>query len=167
MGAVAVLVAAGSVLAAEPTTEEGQAAMRRAAALFHQEVASGGAYVWRYSADLKHRQGEAVATRTMLWVQPPGTPAVGDAFLDAYEATGDRYYLLAAQDAADPLIKGQLVSGGWYYHVELDPAKRGQFLYRVDFGVLQPPERADAEDYVGGWDVWKQRKKRAEHDHSR
>jgi hypothetical protein len=160
MGPVTLLIAVGSGLAAEPGRDEAEAAMRRAAEFFHQEVASGGGYVWRYSGDLEHRQGEAVATPSMAWVQPPGTPAVGDAFLDAYEATGDRYYLQAARDAAEPLLRGQLVSGGWYYHVELDPRRRGHFLYRVDAGALQPPERTVPDDYVGGWDVWKQREEK-------
>ena len=157
MGAATVLLAAGSLLAAEPSREEAQAAMHRAAEFFHREVASGGGYVWRYSGDLRHRQGEAVATPTMIWVQPPGTPAVGDAFLDAYQATGDRYYLQAAHDTAEPLVRGQLVSGGWYYHVELDPRKRGRFLYRVDSGQTEPPPRTAGNDDGGGWDVWKKR----------
>jgi len=157
IGAAAVLVAAGSLLAAEPTREEAQAALRRAAEFFHRQVASGGGYVWRYSSDLRLRQGEAVASPTMVWVQPPGTPAVGDAFLDAYDATADRSYLQAARDTAKPLVAGQLVSGGWYYHVELDPSKRDRFRYRIDAGQTEPPERAVAADHVGGWDVWKKR----------
>jgi hypothetical protein len=146
IGAVAALVAAGSLFGAEPTREEAQSAMRRAAEFFHREVASGGGYVWRYGGDLRHRQGEAVATPTMVWVQPPGTPAVGDAFLDAYHATGDRYYLQAAHDTAKPLVRGQLVSGGWYYHVELDPAKRDR--YRPS-RPGRPPETTSADGTSG------------------
>ncbi len=33
------------------------------------------------------------AKRTMLWVQPPGTPSMGHLYLDAYHATGDELYL--------------------------------------------------------------------------
>ncbi len=156
LAAASLLIGAGSLAAAEPTPEEARAAMRRAAEFFHDRVASGGGYVWRYSSDLEHRQGEAVATSTMIWVQPPGTPAVGDAFLDAFEATGDRYYLQAAQDTAGPLVAGQLVSGGWAYHVELDPARRDRFQYRLDAGVREPPDPRPAAD-VGGWDVWRRR----------
>jgi hypothetical protein len=38
------------------------------------------------SEDLRHRQGEGVAGPSEIWVQPPGTPTVGLAFLAAYEA---------------------------------------------------------------------------------
>ncbi|MHC4398402.1 MAG: polysaccharide lyase [Planctomycetota bacterium] len=149
--AAPLFAAAAPVFAAEPTRQEVELAMRKAVKFFHQKVASGGGYVWRYSSDLEHRQGEAVATRLMIWVQPPGTPAVGDAYLDAFEATGNRDFLKAAEDAAQALVKGQLVSGGWYYHVELDPDKRGAFCYRVDSGQTEPPEYAVGDDYVGGW----------------
>jgi PelA/Pel-15E family pectate lyase len=41
------------------------------------------------------------------------------AFLDAYEATGDSYYLDAAREAAEALVFGQLHSGGWTNSVDL------------------------------------------------
>src|SRR3954453_12562777 len=76
--------------------------------------------------------GERPATGTMVWVQPPGTPTVGLAFLDAYEATGDRTYLDAAKAAAGALVRGQLRSGGWDYAIEFDPQKRSAYAYRAD-----------------------------------
>jgi len=60
------------------------------------------------------------------------------AFLEAYEATGDRYYLDVAKETAYALVRGQLRSGGWAYFVEFDPEKRADLQYRVD------PERPDA-----------------------
>jgi hypothetical protein len=98
--------------------------------------------------------GEGIATKSMIWIQPPGTPAVGEAFVEAYRVTGKKEYLEAARDAANALVKGQLQSGGWYYHVEFDPAKRGQFAYRD-----QPPLKVPAPGphYVGGWDEWRKR----------
>src|SRR4051794_28478428 len=134
---VLILVAVALSLSERPgraAVPEAEQAMRRAAEFFRRDVASGGGDVWRYSSDLKHRQGEGVAPPLTIWVQPPGTPAVGEAFLDAYAATRDRYYLDAAREVGDALIKGQLESGGWYYRVELDPAKRGEFRYRVPPG---------------------------------
>ena len=119
--------------------EEAILAMRRAAAFFRNDVASEGGYVYRYSSDLKHRQGEGVAGPLTIWIQPPGTPAVGEAFLDAHAATGDPFYLDAAREAGEALVKGQLNSGGWYYRVELDPAKRGEFRYRADRNVREAP----------------------------
>lgn len=88
-------------------------AMRKAATFYRDSVASRGGYVYYYSVDLKQRWGEGVATRDQIWVQPPGTPTVGMAYLKAYEATGDSFYLNAAQEAAEALVYGQLKSGGW------------------------------------------------------
>src|SRR4029453_13522465 len=41
--------------------------------------------------------------------------------LDAYDLTGDRYYLEAARKAADALVYGQHPLGGWHYFVDFDP----------------------------------------------
>ncbi|OQC04755.1 MAG: Pectic acid lyase [Candidatus Hydrogenedentes bacterium ADurb.Bin101] len=68
----------------------------------------------------------------MAWVQPPGTPSVGLAFLDVYKKTRDPYYLEAAVETARALVKGQLQSGGWAYSIEFDPDKRKGYAYRSD-----------------------------------
>jgi len=117
-------------------------AMRRAAKFFHEEVSIQGGYVWKYSSDLTLHQGEAVTDDTRVWVQPPGTPAVGLAMLQAYEATGDKYYLDAALATAEVLIRGQMQSGGWDYYVELDPDERQAFAYRGS------PARNKARNYT-------------------
>ena len=87
--------------------------MHKAATFFRSKVASHGGYVYYYSIDLKQRWGEGVATSEQIWVQPPGTPTVGVAYLRAYEATGNRFYLDAATEVAETLVYGQLESGGW------------------------------------------------------
>ncbi len=46
------------------------------------------------------------------------------AFLAAHEATGDRFYLDAARDAAEALVYGQLESGGWTQVIHFAPAPR-------------------------------------------
>ncbi|MHC4583225.1 MAG: pectate lyase [Planctomycetota bacterium] len=107
-------------------------AMRRATDFFRTQVSTEGGYLWRYSEDLSLREGEGKATDTMVWVQPPGTPSVGMAYLRAYEATGDSYYLDAARDVAYALVKGQLHSGGWDYRIEFDPERRRRYAYRID-----------------------------------
>ncbi len=112
--------------------EQAAKSLRKATEYFRKEVATEGGYLWRYSDDLKRREGEHLATDTQVWVQPPGTPSVGMAFLTAYEATGDRYYLEAAREVANALVKGQLRSGGWDYVIEFDPPKRKAIAYRVD-----------------------------------
>ncbi|MHC4496983.1 MAG: pectate lyase, partial [Planctomycetota bacterium] len=79
--------------------EQAAATMRKAASFFRTKVASHGGYVYYYSLDLQKRWGEGAATADQIWVQPPGTPTVGMAYLKAYEATSDRFYLDAATEA--------------------------------------------------------------------
>ncbi len=106
------------------------AAMKSAATYFHSQVAVHGGYVYEYSLDLKVRRGEGVASPTEIWVQPPGTPTVGKAFLRAYEATREPLFLTAAKDAATALIHGQLQSGAWTASIEFDPQGRNADRYR-------------------------------------
>src|SRR6185503_7811814 len=91
-----------------------------------------GGYLWRYSADLAQREGEGKTGDTTVWVQPPGTPAVGEAYVRLYEATRDKLFLDAARAAAEALRKGQLRSGGWNANIEFDPAARKKEAYRID-----------------------------------
>jgi hypothetical protein len=109
-------------------------ALRRATEFFRTQVAVEGGYLWRYSDDLKLREGENQATDMTAWVQPPGTPSVGMAYLAAFEAGGDPYYREAARETAYALVKGQLRSGGWDYRIEFDRAGRKRYAYRVDGG---------------------------------
>jgi hypothetical protein len=129
-----VLAGPATLRAADPPSKEAAlAAMRQATDFFRQQVAADGAYLWRYSDDLSLREGEGAATVTMGWVQPPGTPAVGQALLTAYERTGEPFLLDAAEEAAQALVAGQLASGGWDYQLETDPAKRrAGFRFRAD-----------------------------------
>ena len=63
-------------------------------------------------------------------MQPPGTPAVGMAYLAAYRATQDKFYLDAVRDAAAALIYGQLASGGWTSSIDFDPQGKRRAQYR-------------------------------------
>lgn len=128
---------AGGLPAAEKNDElatSARATLGRATD-YLRSISAGGGYLWRYSADLKHRAGEEVATATQIWVQPPGTPSVGMAFLRAYAVTKDARHLDAARGAADALARGQLESGGWDYVVDFDPAQRARWNYRHDRGT--------------------------------
>jgi hypothetical protein len=132
---LSLLLGCGCLSNAAPAEESAlriQAAqgLRRAVEFFHKEVAVQGSYLWQYSEDLSKREGEGVASATQGWVQPPGTPSVGGAFLTAHEATGDGFYLEAARDTAHGLIRGQLESGGWGYFIEFDPAERKKLAFR-------------------------------------
>ena len=115
-------------------------AMRKATRFFTDKVSCHGGYLWRYSADLKERYGEGRATATQIWVQPPGTPTVGRAFLRAYEATGERQFLDAALAAARALVWGQLRSGGWRYYIDFSRSSR-----RVAYRHL--PQAAGLRNY--------------------
>jgi PelA/Pel-15E family pectate lyase len=103
--------------------------MRKAAMFFYTKVSFHGGYVYYYSLDMKRRWGEGEATKDQIWVQPPGTPTVGMAYLKAFEATGEQFYLDAARKAAEALIYGQLKSGGWTNCVDFNPQGRVA-LYR-------------------------------------
>ncbi len=130
-----------TALAAQPAATKPEAgslresavsAMKRAATYMRTQVATHGGYLWEYSLDLKTRAGEGEATETQIWVQPPGTPSVGETFLKAYLATNDPYYLDAAIEAAHALAWGQLATGGWDYVIDFDPHKSKAWHYRRD-----------------------------------
>ena len=89
--------------------------MKTATRFMMETVSYKGGFVWNYLPDMSRSWGELEAKRTMVWIQPPGTPSVGHLLLDAYHATGDEYYYEAAQKVANALIWGQLECGGWNY----------------------------------------------------
>jgi PelA/Pel-15E family pectate lyase len=136
-----VVLVGGSLRAAEPLATEVRATMEKATA-FMRSIATEGGYLWRYSPDLKERAGESIATPTQIWVQPPGTPSMGMAFLRAYEVTGDGRYLDAAKAAADALAVGQLESGGWDYVVDFDPKLSAGWYRRTDAGKISVDDAA-------------------------
>lgn len=105
-----------------PQEAEVRAAMQKAATYFRGEVAVNGGYVYFYSPDLQRRLGEGAATPTEIWVQPPGTPTVGIAYLRAWKATNDSLYLEAARETGEALVYGQLQSGGWRNSINFDPS---------------------------------------------
>lgn len=135
------LFVALAVLASDvPTVAEASRAMDRAVRFFRTSVSAHGGYLWRYSADLKKREGEGKADPDCVWVQPPGTPAVGMAYLSAYELTKRGYLLDAAREVGECLLQGQLRSGGWAHEIRFEPSARSRYAYRVD------PERPRAND---------------------
>jgi hypothetical protein len=115
---------------------EALAAAKKATGFLTDQVATEGGYLWRYSSDLQRREGEGVVKTETVWVQPPGTPSLGEAFVKLYQATGDTQFLDAALSAADALRRGQMRSGGWQAMIEFEPDRRAKWAYRVD-----PPNR--------------------------
>ncbi len=120
--------------------DETLAAAKRATTFLTDRVSTEGGYLWRYSADLALREGEGVVRMQTIWIQPPGTPTVGEAFLDLYAATGDQHFLSAARQAGEALRRGQMRSGGWQAMIEFEPERRKKWAYRVD------PPREKAKD---------------------
>lgn len=97
-----------SAAAADTLPEQAASTLKRAVSFYHEKIAVRGGYVYRYSDDLAKREGEGEVGTETVWVQPPGTPAVGMAYLEAYELLGEDYLLKAARNAAECLIQGQL-----------------------------------------------------------
>ena len=116
---------------AENLREDARHAMQRAVEFYSTKVASHGGYVYRYSDDLAKREGEGKTGLDTVWVQPPGTPSVGMALVEAYELTCEPSLLAAANAAADCLMRGQLRSGGWNASIEFAPDARKKLAYRV------------------------------------
>ena len=133
-GAALVGLAFGDVAPAraEDVGAEAKEAATRAASYFADELSVKGGYVWAYDPDLKVRRGKggSVAAGDGM-VQPPGTPAVGAAFLRLNEATADPRWLAAAGEAAHALVASQLLSGGWSLFFPTDPEKRSEWCYRT------------------------------------
>lgn len=140
----ALLLSAFSLQAfgASPSTalrEDALAALKKASTYYHGKVATNGGYAYYYTPDLKERWGEGVGTETQVWVEPPGTPAVGLAYLAAHEATNDPFYLAAARDTALALVYGQLESGGWRQTIDFDPKGDRVAQYRNGKGGTHTP----------------------------
>lgn len=130
----------------EQLPEQVRAAMLRAVTAFQNQAAYRGGYVYEVSLDGSHRRGEGTATATEIWVQPPGTPAVADAFLDAFDACHDPLFLNAARAAADALLFGQLESGGWADRVDFDPKGKNTGRYREGRGKAKGRNYSTLDD---------------------
>ena len=138
----AVLFGPRALLAAESDLAiQTRVAVEKATA-YLRSISTEGGYLWRYSLDLKQRAGETKATATQVWIQPPGTPSVGMAFLRAHEATKDARYLDAARAVGLALAQGQLESGGWDYLIEFDPEAGKKWYRRSDIGKISPADGA-------------------------
>ncbi len=126
------LIAPLALAAQSPSREEVLRAMRKAADFYRRQVSREGGYHYYYTADLSYGRSEAAEGPTQVEVQREATPIVALAYLEAYEATGERTFLQYARDAAHALLRGQLCSGGWDYLIEFDPEKRKAYQYRAD-----------------------------------
>lgn len=126
------LLLVSAMWAQSPSREDVIKAMRRAADFYRHKVSTEGGYHYYYTADLTFGRSEHGNGLTQVEVQREATPIVALAFLQAWEATGDREYLEHARAAAHALVRGQLCSGGWDYIIEFEPRKRKNYQYRSD-----------------------------------
>ncbi len=138
--------------AADFSQADASAALKRAVEFYRTKVGYHGGYGYAVSADLAKREGENKITATQAWIEPPATPAVGTALLEAYRTTGEKYLLEAAQETAACLLASQLESGGWQNPLELDPELRRTHPYRKnassagDKPVKVKPEQTTLDD---------------------
>ena len=136
-----VLLFTGAVFAQQATLD----AMRKASTFYADKVSTHGGYHYYYTEDLSYGRSEHGEGSTQVETQREATPRVAMAYLEAFDATGDRFYLEAARKAAHALVEGQLCSGGWDYLIEFDSAKRGKYPYRNggDCSIQNPPTTLD------------------------
>ena len=106
------LLIPGLCLSQVDVRKQVETSLQKGMAFFHTINTHGG-YVYHVTPDLSLRWGEGPKDTETIEVQPPGTPAVGQAFLRAYQVTGDVQALAAARDTANALIRGQNKHGGW------------------------------------------------------
>ncbi|MFG0263739.1 MAG: polysaccharide lyase [Rhodopirellula sp. JB055] len=149
-------VARSCVAEETPSHDEVAASLARATKYMSTTIADHGGYAWVSSVDGKLSHGEGACDQDRVWVQPPGTPAVGDAFLHAFVQTGDPVHLRAAFDVAQALFDGQLASGGWGYSIDFSAEQRAKIPYRT--GVRSNAEKMMHTPEPGGWEIWRARK---------
>ncbi|MDP2981790.1 MAG: pectate lyase [Candidatus Latescibacter sp.] len=121
MGLVLFLSVSSALPAEKQSPEQAKETIKKAT-LFFKSIATNGGYVGLYSTDLKQRYGEAIyekASADEIWVQPPGTPTVGECYLRAYKATDEIMYLDCARAAGLALAWGQRKEGGWDHRVDV------------------------------------------------
>jgi len=117
----AIVWQAGFVLASESLVGQTESAMKKSADYF-RSISTNGGYAGIYSPDLEKRYGESFyekAKPTEIWVQPPGTPTIGQCYLRAWRVTGDKYYFDATREVARALVWGQRQIGGWDHRVDV------------------------------------------------
>jgi PelA/Pel-15E family pectate lyase len=126
-----VLLPAITIAQKKDLAADARRTMLKATQYMVEKVSTNGGYLWNYTEDFSRRWGELEAYKTQIWIQDPGTPAMGTIFLDAYHATGDEYYYQSAEKVAQALIWGQHPSGGWNYFVDFAGDRSMKEWYRT------------------------------------
>lgn len=154
------LLGASLSIAQQPAKDEVLRTLTKAATFMHDNLSMHGGYVYAFSGDLQKCEGEGVTDAHTIWVQPPGTPLVGEALLDVYEATQDVEVLGFAKEAALALTQRQLHSGGWYYsaHFEGKESENKFYCFDLAWNPQPNPVPEKAVQQPGGWDLWRTRR---------
>ncbi|HUG20111.1 MAG TPA: pectate lyase, partial [Planctomycetaceae bacterium] len=148
------------ISAQQPTEQEATAAIHKSVTFFRENCSAGGSggggggYIFRLSADLSKREGEGKVGPTTAWIEPPATPAVGMAYLEAWQLCGDPLLKEAALETAEALLQGQMLSGGWTEQIEFDPADRVRYAYRVDLKDTPPGKRRNVTTFDDDKSQW-------------
>lgn len=103
--------------------------MLRATHYMMDRAAYRDGFVWSYLPDFSRRWGELEASPTMVWLQSPSTPEMGELMIDAYHATGDEYYYECAGRIARCIMAGQLPCGGWNYLIDFGTEEQTRQWY--------------------------------------
>ena len=115
----------------ETLTERAVAAMKQATAYMMDSVSVHGGFVWNYLPDFSRRWGEMEAKPSMIWMQAPSTPGVGEALLNAYRTTGDEFFYEAAKKVAQAVMDAQYDCGGWNYCFDYEGEKALEQWYKT------------------------------------
>ncbi len=130
-----------------PTRDEVSQTLLRASKYFQEKVARHGGYGYYVDAGLKQRWGEGRFDNDTIIVQPPGTPSVGMAYLEAYRVQQAKEHYLGALAAAQALVAGQLESGGWTQVIHFaKPDPNQKVVQRL--GKYRHPRK---DQPVGSW----------------
>lgn len=95
---------------------------------FLRSISTAGGYAGIYSLDLIDRYGESLKhhlSASQIWIQPPGTPTIGEVFLRAYHITHEPEYLDAATTVGQAIVWAQKMSGGWSYTADMAGFQHG------------------------------------------
>lgn len=127
----------------ELTPEKVIDAMKKSSDFMVNKVSTHGGYLWFYNEEMTEYYGEVPARPSQIWVQGPGTPAMGELFLKMYKTTGESCFLDYSKKAADALIYGQHPLGGWHYVIDFD--KSGMEKWYTDV----------ASQFLVGWEEYR------------
>ncbi len=115
-----------------PSIEEVAATMKKAGARFRHDASLFGGYPRGWTADRTTAIAEDRRSATIIEIQPPGTPVIGLAWIEAWRVTGDPLYLQAAREVAQALTWCQLASGGWSSDFDFHPESAAKYHLRRD-----------------------------------